>query len=59
STSRIDQAEPGSHPAAKEPDANDHNRMTSPASEFNSLRNLQGQRQLLKTLLEFENLNTI
>lgn len=59
STSRIDQAELGSHPEAKEPDANDHNRMTSPASEFNSLRNLQGQRQLLKTLLEFENLNTI
>lgn len=59
STSRIDQAEPRSHPEAKQPDANDNNRMTSPASEFNSLRKLQGQRQLLKTLLEFDNFNTI
>ena len=58
-TTRIDQAELGSHPEARQPDANDHNMMTSPASEFNSLRKLQGQRQLLKTLLEFENLNTI
>jgi|688.fasta_scaffold89009_2 hypothetical protein len=59
STPRIDQTEPGSHPEAKEPDANDHKMMTSPASEFNSLRKLQGQRQLLKTLVEFDNLNTI
>lgn len=59
STTRIDQVESGSHLKTKQPDVNGHNTMPSPASEFNSLQKHPSQRQLLKILMEFDNLKTI